>query len=376
MDVQPVSDPNIFSEAQRFAQNQAAFSMAEKFPQVFKVDILCRRALALMNFPAYEEVLNAPQEPKELDALTENIVASEPESQLKAFPQQDHMMHLKSHIAFAVSPIFCANPLMGIPTLPKLLAHIKEHLLALYKDHVRAASQIARYTLKPQKEGEALVQGQAFADQELAKELAPLMPLLEQAQQLAQKLMPKPPGDPRSAAQLQIAEMKTKADAEQKDKDRQLTAGLAQADMQVAEKENQQQNMLEVQRQSAENARSTQEMDVARENAQHAVADTQADRQMEAILAMMREEAATARQSMAEQTKLQIAGMSQDFQSYQDNVNKQFETMRQMLEGHKEMAQSAIEREEMVEDGEAQRAHELELADKQAKAAKAGAPKS
>lgn len=359
MDVMPVSDPNIFSEAQRYAQNQAAMQMAEKFPQEFKLGPLIRRALMLMNYPAPEEVLNAPSEAKELDALSENVAASQPESQLKAFPVQDHLGHIKAHVHFMVSPIFCANPMMAMPALPKLLAHVKDHLLDLYKDHVRAASQIARFQLYS-KEADALVQGAAFADRELAKELAPIMPLLQQAQQLAQKLMPHPPGDPRSAAQMKINSDKIAAQAVEGDKNRQLTVQLAQQDAQSEQAENQQENELEINRQSAENARSSQEMDVARENA--ALADRQETArnelasntaQMKEMMALIRDLLNANAQVMMAEVKAgreaDAAAMQQDFAGYQAAVDKQFEGLKTLL-GHGVT----------LSEGEAQREHDLE----------------
>ena len=141
VDIVPVSDPNIFSEAQRYAQLQGALQIKDKYPQDFKQDTsLTKRALQLLGLPNYEELLiDAPQAVR-LDAIHENAKASEGKQPLKAYDDQDHISHMGTHLHYALSPMFCNSQMMAMPAMPALLAHCKEHLSMYYLQNVMAAS--------------------------------------------------------------------------------------------------------------------------------------------------------------------------------------------------------------------------------------------
>lgn len=313
MDVIPVSDPNIFSDAQRYAQNQAAIALAEKFPMVFKPDKLVMRSLKLMNYPDPGEVLNAPEPAKQLDSLTENVKASDNDVELKAYKSQDHLTHIQSHIHFMSSPIFCANPMMAIPALPKLIAHVKEHLLMMYAEHVKAAMQSTEAIVKAggPPAGNPVNTGSAFADQQLAKDLGPLMPLLQAAMQMAQQFAPKPPMDPRAQAQIEVAKVKSEADAAEGDKDRQLKQGETQGKLQLEGGKIQAGAQQAQQAEAAESARSTQEMQVAAHNADLAAQSELMDRNLQLALEHMRQNGDNMRSDMTNQMTLLLAEIAQ-----------------------------------------------------------------
>jgi len=209
MDVIPVSDPNIFSEAQRYAQLQAVMQLAEQFPQFYKLDQLNRRALRLLNFPEANEVLIETFEPERLDAIQENVKASEGKQPLKAYEDQDHLAHMMTHMHYALSPIFCANPIAAIPALPTLIQHVvKEHLPMYYAQHVAAATgALTEVTGQPEDDSKTQLHGSALADQRMAQELAPIMQMLQQAQQLMQQFQPPPQLDPASQVTMNLGQM-------------------------------------------------------------------------------------------------------------------------------------------------------------------------
>lgn len=185
-DIVPVSDPNIYSEGQRYAQLQAVLQMSALAPQMYKVDELHRRAMRLLRVPDVGELLNAPEEPEERDAVAENVAAHKPLATLKSYPEQDHLNHLKVHLVHMASPILCLNQLMALPALPKLLDHCKEHLVALYHQHAVAAThELVEGVEKPKNGDPSNAQAEAagFVDQALAQELGPLMQAMMQAQQ-------------------------------------------------------------------------------------------------------------------------------------------------------------------------------------------------
>jgi hypothetical protein len=229
MDIIPVSDPNIFSEAQRYAQLQAVIQLKNdpSFAQYFKPDQLLGRALRLLNVPDIDGIANLPQEAKRLSPLEENYASAEGDP-LKVYPEQDDLAHLKSHIHFCTSPMFGANPLIAPAIIVDMLKHCKEHLMALYKKHTMAATR--QFTDEASNAGwkidkeEAQLYGAAFADQLLSGLLAQIvMPGLAQMQKMAtdiaQSNMPKPSPDTQATVnatlQLGIAKLKSAEALEQ-----------------------------------------------------------------------------------------------------------------------------------------------------------------
>lgn len=227
MDVLPVSDPNIFSESQRYAQLQAVMQLEAmpEFKPFFKPEKLLIRALRLLQVPYAEEIANLPKDSKRLDPVDENAASAlDDGTPLKVYEEQDDLSHLESHVTFMTSPLLGANPIIGPTTLPKLLAHCKEHLIAYYRKHHEAAakaiemvSKMRGMDLTPE---QAQSRGHAFADRAMATQLSKLVaPGLDQATKLMQQFAPKPPADGNTtatlAAQAQLAAQKHQAEGQQ-----------------------------------------------------------------------------------------------------------------------------------------------------------------
>ena len=268
VDIAPVSDPNIFSEAQRLAQLQAVLQLKQDpgFAPFFKPEALLRRALKLLQVNDPDAIANLPGEAKRLPPLQENYVvaSSDDSAPLKVYEEQDDLAHLKAHVQFATSPMLGANPLIAPRVLAPLLEHCKEHLLQLYRKHTNAAVEAFRAVMqvhRPQaqpSEEELQLQAAAFTDQVLAELLGPVvMPALQAMQQqvgqLAQASGPKPTPDVQLAQQTlkEIETMRVQADlqkaqlkAQDGEADRRNDQALAQLATNV-------QLMQEQQRQSA-----------------------------------------------------------------------------------------------------------------------------
>lgn len=131
LDVVPVSDPNIFSEAQRYAQVQAVAQRAAALPQLYNARKVEERLLDTLKVPNAQELLNPPVEPREQNAVNENAAATLGRP-ITAFPEQDHIAHLKTHLAYMTSPAFGMNMMIAPTYLPVMLNHIKEHMALWY----------------------------------------------------------------------------------------------------------------------------------------------------------------------------------------------------------------------------------------------------
>jgi len=135
LDVVPVSDPNIFSETQRYAQVQAIAQRAQLFPQLYNVRKVEERILETLKIPNAKDLLLPATEPKEQNAVNENVTAALGKP-ITAFPEQDHIAHLKTHLSFMNNPMFGANPMVQPVFLPAILQHLKEHVMLWYASEV------------------------------------------------------------------------------------------------------------------------------------------------------------------------------------------------------------------------------------------------
>jgi len=137
VDVIPVSDPNIFSTAQRIAQGQAILQMASANPQLYDMYEANKRMLEAVRINNIDEILKKPQEASRLDPIDENmsVMYGKP---IRAFPEQDHESHIAVHMQFIQDPSLGGNP--GAKALiPILIAHIAEHIALLYRQKMQSS---------------------------------------------------------------------------------------------------------------------------------------------------------------------------------------------------------------------------------------------
>ena len=123
VDVIPVSDPNIFSMAQRVTLAQTQLQLAQSNPQVHNLHAAFRRMYQALEVQNIDEILPPPPQPQPLDALIENARALTGEL-LLAFDGQDHDAHIELHVMFMKTPIVMTSPqVMGT-----LMGHLQEHI--------------------------------------------------------------------------------------------------------------------------------------------------------------------------------------------------------------------------------------------------------
>jgi len=123
VDVIPVSDPNIFSMAQRVTLAQTQLQLAQSNPQVHNLHAAFRRMYQALEVQNIDEILPPPPQPQPLDALIENARALTGEL-LMAFDGQDHDAHIELHVMFMKTPIVMTSP----QVTGTLMGHLQEHI--------------------------------------------------------------------------------------------------------------------------------------------------------------------------------------------------------------------------------------------------------
>jgi hypothetical protein len=137
IDISPVSDPNIFSTAQRIAQAQAVLQMAQSAPQFHDLYSAYKRMYEAIRIPNIEEILMEPEDAVKMDPIDENMAVMYGKS-IRAFPEQDHDSHIAVHMQFMQDPSLAGNP--GAAAIqPILIAHIAEHIALLYRTRMEAS---------------------------------------------------------------------------------------------------------------------------------------------------------------------------------------------------------------------------------------------
>ena len=132
VDILPVSDPSIFSMAQRLSLAQTQLQLAQAAPQMHNLYEAYRRMYDALDVKNIDSILPPPQPPAPKDPATENALALKGQ-QLQAFPQQDSMAHIRVHVAMIQSPAIQANPQAFLI----LQAHIQEHVSIFARDVIK-----------------------------------------------------------------------------------------------------------------------------------------------------------------------------------------------------------------------------------------------
>ena len=303
-DVCPVSDPNIFSETQRIVQAQTVAQRADLKPQLYdlrKVEELLLRTLKIPNADSY--LVPSPT-PKEMNAANENTAASLGRP-ITAFPEQDHVQHIRAHMMFMQTPWLGGLPTIAPRLLPVMMGHLTEHAALWYSATVfQMASEALGMDLgelmrEMSEEGDseerraldaamaeatdtlswsiAVASGQiqmppGAQPVEVPQEILSLPQVLQQAQQQLQQMQPAMPPDPiialenrkidekaktdaarlqqdaqESMARLQIEQQRVALDAQDSEADRQAKLAMNAADNQSDEAMNAQDNATAMQ---------------------------------------------------------------------------------------------------------------------------------
>ena len=117
IDVIPVSDPNMPTEAHRIAKINAIMSIAQQNPAAYNMEP--------------QRYLKQQQQPFTADPISENM-ASLKGAPLQPRPDQNHDAHIVTHGTFLQNPSYKTNPAMQ----QLLASHIQDHLALKYQQEM------------------------------------------------------------------------------------------------------------------------------------------------------------------------------------------------------------------------------------------------
>jgi hypothetical protein len=224
-DVVPVSDPHIFSETQRVAQMQSVMQLSAQFPQIFDQRAVVSRMLKQLKVPNVNELMPNTGKPAELNAADENSAMALGKPAF-AYPRQDHLAHIQTHLTFALDPTLGSNRLIAPKFIPQALEHIKQHMMLWYTQQVQgyvlAAGGDSTGRYEDSKIAKEIDRAIAVASDHVSLDsqqvFQGVLPALEQLGQLMQQFKPQPPpmeGEAQAVLQASMAETQRRAAADQ-----------------------------------------------------------------------------------------------------------------------------------------------------------------
>lgn len=208
IDVVPISNPNVFSQAQRIALAQAQLQMATQAPEMHNMHEAFRRMYDALGVKDVDRLLNAPSTAEEIpkDPAQENIDAIENVS-LKAFDGQNHDAHIMSHLLFSASPLAGQTPSI----ITALQKHVTEHVKI--KSEETAMMQFMQQSQGQPPTDDQLLEIEMMIAQNIAQELQAVR---QMSQQIAGQGQEQPQGpDPLillKEKEIGIKEQQTMAD--------------------------------------------------------------------------------------------------------------------------------------------------------------------
>ena len=222
VDIIPVSDPNIPSNAQRMMLVQMVQQIAaQSEPGMFDMEAINRMLLTAANVPDVEKLMPFKKEAVPLDPVSDIMAASEGKP-IKAFTGQNHDAHIAVKSAYIQDPMNQKSPTFA-KLGAALQANISEHMLVKYQEQIDGLYQqslqnpqvMAQIAINPQAIG--MVQAQAAQQILQANMAAAKGPGTPEQQMLAieaQKLQVE-----QNKTQAQIAKAQTDAALKNRDLD-------------------------------------------------------------------------------------------------------------------------------------------------------------
>ena len=356
-DIVPVSDPNIYSESQRYAQIQGVLQLMSIQDPTVQWNRLAvyQRVLRIMHVDNPDELLPPQPEPVSADPLSE-IVAAMSGQQIRAVPGMPHQKHIQEELSYILDPVFGAgNPTNMNPGFQVIMSDVKQHLLLMYQEiKTQIYQQVSQMVLSqarpmyeglPEEQAQEVI-GQILQDpntqslissltekqyQEQVQSMQGLVQMMSQADELVKQRTPQPPPDPAIAVQLQVAQMdiQRKSQLDQatlnmKGQQHQLNQQMEAARLQMDQQQQQFDQQLEKQRQMVETMATqlAQQVEIQKnreDNQQHQMTEllkNHEDNQTNLVMEQMRQEGLRQREELQQQMK-----------AYQAEIDKMIKLM-------------------------------------------------
>ena len=149
VDIIPVSDPNIPSNAHRMMLANMTLQMAQQSPPgMFNLEELNRTILNAANMPNIEQILPPKIEPQPLDPVSD-IMAATKGIPIAAFSGQNHDAHIQVKMMYLQDPVNGANPIME-RVRPILESNIQEHSIMKYQEQINGITQQLMQQVPPE----------------------------------------------------------------------------------------------------------------------------------------------------------------------------------------------------------------------------------
>ena len=285
VDIVPVSDPNIFSMAQRVTLAQQQLQLATAAPQMHNLREAYRRMYSAMGVDNVDSILKPdPEMPKPMSPAIENSSAMRGQ-QPKAFPMQDHMAHMQAHAEFMFTRMVQINPQL----YAMLQSHVSEHISIMASEQIekefaqqfQQLQQQMQQAQDPQMQQQMQQQMDQLTNQAAAKQAQTEAKMTQQLARDEEARMKSEAQDPLVRLKQQEIDLKAA----------ELQANL-QKDMSIKSEE------LDIERDKLEAQTSIDLMKVA----------VDADKQKNAdALSMLKENITTSREAMKQQSTEKIA---------------------------------------------------------------------
>ena len=146
VDVIPVSNPNVFSQAQRIVLAQTKLQLAGAAPELHNMHEVYRDMYEALGVTDVDRIMKAvpTEDPMPIDPAQENINSLDM-LQLKAFEGQNHQAHIMAHLVFGSSAMVGALPPVAMALQKHVMEHVKiaaqEQAMVAFSQQVQQAQQ-------------------------------------------------------------------------------------------------------------------------------------------------------------------------------------------------------------------------------------------
>ena len=141
VDVIPVSDPNIFSMAQRVMLASQQLQMAQAAPEIHNLREAYRRMYVAMGVSDLETLLKPEEKPQPLTPMQESRKVLQ-NKMLVAVPEMNHEAHIKAHIMFLKTPYVMTSMEFAANIVQDIMNHISFLAKAKAGNNAEAATMI------------------------------------------------------------------------------------------------------------------------------------------------------------------------------------------------------------------------------------------